>query len=62
MNDELEMLEEEYSLLSVVTLDEFIVYMQRLSELGYGDKQMYSYPSGGAPFPYYNENDGTLEL
>ena len=50
-------LEKEYEQLEEVTLDVFIAYMQRLSDMGYGHCFITSYPTGGTPFPYLEEGE-----
>jgi pantothenate kinase len=52
----------EYDKLEVVTLDDFIQYLQRLSDVGYGDKQVIDEITGGSAYPYYDKREDKFLL
>ena len=52
----------EYDKLEVVTLDDFIQCLQRLSDVGYGTKQVIDEVNGGSPFPYHDAKEDKFML
>jgi hypothetical protein len=60
--DKLAHLNAELSLREELTLDEYISWLQEVSDIGYGDTVVLSSPVGSPPYLYYDVQTNSLEI